>query len=297
MDGNAVLEWLDEGLTNPLFSIAGTEVTLAAIFSFILILLASFGASLFFQRAADRVVAKRFSEQEGSFAALKRLAHYIIMLVGLGIAMEAVGINMNALFTAGAVFAVAIGFAMQNILQNFLSGVILLVERSIKPGDILEVDGALVRVIDMGIRTTVVRTLKDEDLIIPNSIFSQNTVKNYTLKDNVFTTGVTVGVSYDSDMEKVEAVLKKTVDAMSWRMKKTETRVLLQEFGDSSVNFSVFLSMNDPWHHRQRLSELRKAIWFAFKEADIVIAYPQVDVHFDPPGLSAIGSLDKPTVN
>jgi len=92
---------------------------------------------------------------------------------------------------------------MQNVVQNFVAGVILLLERSIKPGDILEVEGLVVKVIDMGIRTTVVRTWKEEELIMPNSIFSQSPVKNYTLRDNEFRLGVVVGVSYDSDMKKV----------------------------------------------------------------------------------------------
>src|SRR4030095_8726722 len=102
------------------------------------------------------------------------------IVVGLTLALHLAGIKLGAVFAAGAVFAVGLGFAMQNIAQNFVSGVILLVERSIEPGDVIEVNTQVVRVHQMGIRATLVRTLDDEDMIVPNSILVQTTVKNYT---------------------------------------------------------------------------------------------------------------------
>jgi small-conductance mechanosensitive channel len=190
---------------------------------------------------------------------------------------------MNALFAAGAVFAVAIGFAMQNVVQNFVSGVILLTERSIKPGDILEVEGIVVKVVDMGIRTTVVRTWREEELIVPNSILSQSIVKNFTLRDQQYRLGAVVGVTYGSDMRKVLQVLQDTAEAMPWRLPEPAPRVLLQDFGSSSVDFGVYLCVDNPWLQRVYLSDLRQGIWFAFKDAGITIAFPQLDVHFDPP--------------
>ncbi|MBT8356442.1 MAG: mechanosensitive ion channel, partial [Deltaproteobacteria bacterium] len=204
------------------------------------------------------------------------------------IGLQTIGINLSALFAAGAVFAIAIGFAMQNVVQNFVAGVILLLERSIKPGDILEVEGTVVKVITMGIRTTVVRTWKEEELIMPNSIFSQSTVKNYTLRDNEFRLGVVVGVSYGSDMKKVIEVLEKTAADLPWRLPEPEPRVLLQEFGNSSVDFGVYINIDEPWSQRIYKADLRKKIWFAFKKANITIAFPQLDVHLDPPVSEAI---------
>ncbi len=107
---------------------------------------------------------------------------------------------------------------MQNVVQNFVAGVILLLERSIKPGDVLEIDGTLVKVMDMGIRTTIARTLVDEELIMPNSKFSQSSVKNYTLQDRIYCLCVVVGVSYDSDMNQVIRVLEKTATEVTWRL-------------------------------------------------------------------------------
>ena len=275
----------------PLFIISGTAVTLVSIIIFILIVIFSIAVSLIVQRGLKKALASKFAKQEGTLAALLRLIHYTVVIVGFGIGLQTIGINLGALFAAGAVFAIAIGFAMQNVVQNFVAGVILLLERSIKPGDILEVEGTVVKVIDMGIRTTVVRTWRDEEMIMPNSIFSQSTVKNYTLRDNEFRLGVIVGVSYGSDMQKVIKVLEETAKNISWRLPDPEPRVLLQEFGNSSVDFGVYVSIDEPWRQRVLMSELRKSIWFAFKETNITIAFPQVDIHLDPPVTEAITHL------
>ena len=268
--------------------ISGTVVTSFSITIFILIIIVSIAFSIVLQRGLKRALTQKFVKKEGALAALLRLLHYTIIIIGFGIGLQTIGINLSALFAAGAVFAIAIGFAMQNVVQNFVSGVILLLERSIKPGDILEVEGTVVKVITMGIRTTVVRTWKEEELIMPNSIFSQSTVKNYTLRDNEFRLGVDVGVSYDSDMKKVIKVLEKTAKDISWRLPEPEPRVLLLEFGNSSVNFGVYINIDEPWMQRTYMSDLRKEIWFAFKEANITIAFPQLDVHLDAPVTEAI---------
>ena len=280
--------YLMKFLTRPLFVLSGTEVTCFSILVFLVILLLTLLASLVLQRLLRRILQRKVTMREGTLAALLRLVHYSVIIVGFGIGLQTVGINLGALFAAGAVFAIAIGFAMQNIVQNFVSGVILLLERSIKPGDIIEVEGTIVKVIEMGIRTTVVRTRRDEELIMPNSIFSQSTVKNYTLRDNEFRLAMVVGVSYDSDMEKVIAVLEKTAHNVSWRLPEPLPRVLLQDFADSSVNFCVYLSVDNPWEQAVYTSDLRKEIWFAFKKAGITIAYPQLDVHFDSPVTEAV---------
>jgi small-conductance mechanosensitive channel len=279
--------------SKPLFTLSGTEVTPLSVIIFILVITFAVALSFVLQRALKKTLAHRFENQKGTLAAILRLVHYTVIIIGFGIGLQTVGINISALFAAGAVFAIAIGFAMQNIVQNFVSGIILLVERTIKPGDILEIEGNVVKVIDMGIRTTIVRTWRDEELIMPNSIFSQSPVKNFTLRDNEFRLGITVGVAYESDMKKVIEVLEKTAHDIPWRLPEPEPRVLLQDFGDSAVIFGVYLNIDDPWKQRVCMSELRKAIWFAFKEAGITIAFNQVDIHFDPPVTEAFTGLKK----
>jgi len=284
---------ISELYSKPLFALSGTDVTLLSVVIFFVVVCFSLFLSFVLQRALKRSLTHRFEKQEGTLAAILRLVHYSTVIIGFGIGLQTVGINISALFAAGAVFAIAIGFAMQNIVQNFVSGIILLIERTIKPGDILEVEGTVVKVVDMGIRTTIVRTWREEELIMPNSIFAQTTVKNYTLRDNEFRLGITVGVSYGSDMKKVIRVLEETARDVPWRRPEPAPRVLLQDFGDSAVIFGVYINVDEPWKQRVFMSELRKAVWFAFEEANITIAFHQVDIHFDPPVTQAFTGLTK----
>jgi potassium efflux system protein len=293
LDFDKIVENVSGLIFKPLFTLSGTEVTLLSLVIFLIVIFFAAALSFVLQRALKRTLAQRFEKQEGTLAAILRLVHYSVIIIGFGIGLQTIGINISALFAAGAVFAIAIGFAMQNIVQNFVSGIILLLERTIKPGDILEVEGNVVKVVDMGIRTTIVRTWREEELIMPNSIFAQATVKNYTMRDNEFRLGVEVGVAYDSDMKKVIEVLEATARDLPWRLAEPEPRVLLQDFGDSAVVYGVYVNVDDPWRQRIYMSELRKAIWFAFIKANITIAFNQVDIHFDPPVTEAFTGLKK----
>jgi len=266
-----------------LFRVGTTKVTPTTLVIALVIILLSFLCSRVFRAGMRRFIQRSGLTPTGEVGAIERLVHYGIVLLGILVAMRTTGIRLDALFAAGAVFAVGFGFAMQNIAQNFVSGVILLFERTIKPGDVIEVGGQIVKVQQMSIRATIVRTLDEEDVIVPNSSLVQSNVKNFTLEDNIYRVRVTVGVSYNSDVPKVKAVLESCARAMDYREKGYEPRVLLLGFGASALEFEASVWMRDPWNHRIAASKLREAIWLAFKEQQISIAFPQVDMHFDPP--------------
>jgi small-conductance mechanosensitive channel len=274
-----------------LFDVAGTPITLATLIALAVILLVTIVISKVLEVATVRAFRLRQVADEGTVGVARRLVHYSVLLIGIGIGLQTVGINLTALFAAGALFAIALGFAMQNIAQNFVSGVILLVERAIKPGDILKVEGRIVKVTRMGIRATIARTLEDEEIIIPNSVLVQTTVKNLTLKDRLHRLRAPVGVLYSSDMAVVMETLQKVAEEIPWRVQHMQPRVFLKEFGNSSVNFEVSLWIDEPWRMQQRASELNKAIWWALKAAGITIAFPQLDVHLDPPVERSLASL------
>jgi small-conductance mechanosensitive channel len=281
----AILDWR-------LFELSGTPITVGSILTAITLVLISLVVSRLVQRLLARTMRSR--QIAGTVPVMQRLVHYTIMLVGIGVAMDTLGIQLGTLFAAGAIFAVGLGFAMQNIAQNFVSGVILLIERTIKPGDILEVEGTVVRVIEMGIRSTLARTRDEEELIIPNAMLVQSTVKNYTLRDSLYRLRAPVGVVYDADMKLVFETLKTTAENLAWRKQMKDPLVLLTEFGDSSVNFEVSVWVDNPWQARQSMSKLHDAIWWALKDAGITIAFPQLDVHFDPPVTDSVRRLGGP---
>jgi small-conductance mechanosensitive channel len=288
------MEWIEQidwdygALDVRLFTLAGTPVTLATLVVFAAIVAATWLVSYLVGKAVMRALRLRGVKDEGTIEVFRRLLHYAILATGLAIGLQTVGINLAALFAAGAFMAIGLGFAMQNIMQNFVSGVILLTERSIKPNDVLQIEGRFVRVQKLGIRATIAKTLDEEEIIVPNSVIVQSTVTNYTLKDSLYRLRCTVGVAYGSDMHQVGETLERAARDVPWRIKDRDPVVLLMGFGNSSVDWEVSVWMDDPWRVRRARSKLNQAIWWSLKEAGITIAFPQLDVHFDSPVIESL---------
>lgn len=276
-----------------LFPIGDQNVTVVTLLLVALMVVAAWIVSRALQRAVGRAFNRRGITDRGTTTAAQRFLHYAVMIIGLVLAIQQVGINLSALFAAGAVFAVAIGFAMQSVAENFLSGVTLLIERHVRNGDMLEVDGREVRVLRMGLRATLVRDRDEVEMVLPNSLLVNAAVKNYTLEDSELRLRVGVGVTYGSDMRRVREVLESVGREIPWRTEEHDPVVLLTEFGDSSVNWELSVWMDEPWRSPRAASEVRERLWWAFKEAGLVIAFPQLDVHFDPPVEDALARLPR----
>ena len=152
-----------------LLHLGASDVTIGTL----VLVLGSLVAALFVsgrvQAWIARSVRAQGAELEGSVAVASRLVHYVVVFAGVGVGLQTAGVDLTSMFTAGAVFAIGIGFAVQNLTQNFVSGVLLLVEGAIRPGDVLRVDGQLVRVSQMNLRATVVPNLDEAEVIVPNS--------------------------------------------------------------------------------------------------------------------------------
>jgi small-conductance mechanosensitive channel len=274
-----------------LLRLHGVSVTVGALIMAAIIVLVGFAVSSGLQRAVSRAWARRATGDTRNLHAVLRLGHYAVMFGALAVALETVGVNLTTLFAAGAIFAIGIGFAMQNVAQNFVSGVILLLERTIRPGDLLEVDGVVVRVIQMGMRATLVRTRFEEEMIVPNTILVQSTIKNFTLHDPLYRIRTALGVAYESDLRVVFATLEHAAAAFTGRETSRPPVVLLTGFGSSSIDFEVSIWTSDPWNERRTLSDLNRDLWWALKDAGVTIAFPQRDVHFDSSFVDAMRLL------
>jgi small-conductance mechanosensitive channel len=270
-----------------LFEVGGTTVTVASVATFVLLVIVTFWVSKVAQSFVGRMLFRGGVREQGTLLLIQRGLHYLVLVAGVAVALQTIGISLATAFAAGAVVAVGVGFAMQNILQNFVSGVILLAERTIKEMDILEVNGRTIRVERIGTRATVARTRNDEQMIIPNSELVQSVVTNYTLEDSFYRVYSQVGVSYSSDMRRVRDVLEAAAADVAGRVLERDPIVVMGEFADSSVVWGVSIWSDDPWAAPLIRSRLNEAIWFALADAGITIAFPQVDVHF-PGGAPAI---------
>jgi small-conductance mechanosensitive channel len=275
-----------------LFRIGNTPISVSTLASVLLVLIATFWISRAARKLVERAMASRGS-RPGVIGGINRLIHYTIIVAGIGVALGTAGINVSALFTTGALFAVGLGFAMQNIAQNFVAGIVLHTERTIRPGDVLEVGDRIVRITDIGIRASVAQTRDGEDIVLPNSMLVQEAVKNYTLRNAQVRIRVPVGVSYGSDMNLVKTTLTEVAHAVgeTWAVENSKPLVVMTGFGNNSVMWEVGIWMDDPWEWRPAISALHEAIWWAFKEKGIIIAFPQLDIHLDAPVVESFERL------
>ncbi len=278
-------------LDRTLFTVSGTEVTLATVLIIaVLFYVASAGA-----RQLGKIAARAMNnggvDDAGTVAMVQRLVQYGVVMLAVAVGLETVGIDLNALFTAGAVFAVGLSFALQAAAQNFISGLILVFERAIRPGDIIEIDGRVARVVAVGVRATHVVTRDGEEILVPNSVMVGNAVKSLTMSDRRYRVRVRVGFVYSADVDKTRAVLEDVIAGMPWRDPDLPIRVLCDDFGASSVDWDISAWTHDPWETPSMASELREAVWRRAKVEGLVIAFPQLDIHVDPPVQDALDKL------
>lgn len=231
----------------------------------------------------ERTLRKSLALREpdiGSKTPTERFARYAILFVGIMVILAYLGVNTRSIETFGAVLGVGIGFGLQNITQNFISGIILLAEKPIKRGDIVVLEnGTNGRVLDIRARSTYVLTRDDIVIVVPNSDFITKQVTNESYSGEKIRYTVNVGISYGSDLEKVRQVLLDVANTHPHVLKTPPSIVLLQEFANSSINFSLMVWISELWFHQTILSDIRFDIAKKFKEQKITIPFPQMDLH------------------
>ncbi|GJQ58939.1 MAG: hypothetical protein SCALA701_17400 [Candidatus Scalindua sp.] len=266
-----------------LFILDDRPITVSKVIVALVVLLMGFFVSRYFSRLLGRQVLPRLHVPEAAAAPFQALTFYILILFFTFFALRLVNVPLTVFTVLGGAFAIGVGFGSQNVINNFISGLILFAERPIKVGDLVEVDGLYGIVEHIGARSTRVRSSQNTHIIVPNSSFLQNNVLNWTLSDNLIRTSIKVGVVYGSPTRDVERLIRKAVVEHEKILKIPEPIVLFTDFGNSSLDFEAFIwikvkTMLDRWRIE---SDIRYQIDNFFRDAGIVIAFPQRDVHLD----------------
>ncbi|CAN5663622.1 mechanosensitive ion channel [soil metagenome] len=267
------------GFDTPLFFLGGSAVTIASLVSFVFFLVLALGASSLLRRAMSRIYRGRGVE-EGVQYALNRLLHYAVLLIGAFLALDNLGISITALAGLGAILAIGIGFGLQNIAQNFVSGLILLLERPVKKGDFVEVGSTRGVVRSIQARATIVTTLDNIDIIVPNGEFITESVINQTFGSRILRIRIEVGVAYGSDTELVRRTLEAVAREHPVVLDDPPPLVHFADFGDSSLDFVLLAWIADPIRQARIASDLRFGIDAAFRAANIEIPFPQRDLNW-----------------
>jgi len=276
------VEEIREVLGTQVLTLGVTSYTLGQLLTVVVIAL----LGLFLLVRSSRFLRRKLSARHvnADFVQMITRAYLIVgfMILGL-VALDFLGIPLGAFaFVSGAV-AIGVGFGAQNIINNFISGWILMWERPIRIGDFLELGDVRGTVESINTRSTCIRRVDGVHLLVPNSNLLENTLVNWTLIDRLVRTSVRVGVAYGSDVKLVTQLLSQSAQEHAEVLKSPEYSVIFDEFGDNSLNFelNVWVSATAERGLRVIRSDLRYRIDELFRANDVVIAFPQRDVHVD----------------
>jgi small-conductance mechanosensitive channel len=258
----------------PLFTIGKLPLTPLFLIKCTVFLIALSLFSRLFQNFLAREVLTHTSMDRGHQYAFVRVSGYVIFALGLVIGLDTTGLNLSSLVVVGGALGVGIGFGLQNIVANFVAGIVILWEGPIKLGDFVDIGNTHGEVIRIGARGTWVRTFDNEVIIVPNSEFINSRVANWTANDRTVRFTVPVGVSYGSDLDTVRAVLLDIAKRSEHVLEDPAPAVLVTGFGDNSVNVSLRVSTTTMIDRADMLkSDLFIEIFRVFREKKIVLSF------------------------
>lgn len=261
----------------------------------LLLLLILTASLLFFIRLVTILFRHYILSQTGASQGLQdiltTIIQYLLSFLSVIILWQIWGFDVSSLALIVSVLGVGIGFGLQNIANNFISGLILTIERPIQIGDLIKVGDLLGKVKKIGSRSTVIQTLDKVSIIVPNSHFLENDVINWNYEDPVSRLRIPIGVAYGSNLKKVRLALLEAVKKQSDVRLVPRPQVWFEGFGDSSLNFEVLVWISDPEKQFQIKSELNYYIAASLSHYEIEIPFPQRNLHFHSPQLQQMLEL------
>lgn len=252
------------------------DLALAAVYVFITVVAVRTVPSVL-----EAILRQRDTITPGTRLAFATLARYSIVLLGVSLIAGNIGFNWGRIQWLVAALGVGIGFGLQEIVANFISGLIILVERPIRVGDLVTVGDTSGTVSRLQIRATTVTNFNRQELLVPNKEFITGRVLNWSLSDEVLRLKIMVGVAYGSEMRKALALVREAVEEHPLVLEDPEPLITFDEFGDNSLNITARCFISAPRKRRETLSDINLAVNEKLKAADITIAFPQRDVHLD----------------
>ena len=267
------------GLLSVQATIGSQQITIGLVMLALAALGVSYLASWMLQTLLTENVLARRHVDIGVSTAVSRLLHYALVSVGFVLALVVLGVDLTKMTLLVSALGVGIGFGLQTIVNNFVCGLILLLERPLRVGDTIELDGQLAKIAKIGLRSTTVRTGDQADMIVPNAELITDRVTNWTLTNRQARSVIPVGVAYGSDIALVMQTLKECALAHPGVLQRPEPQVVFRSFGDSSLDFELDAWVADLDTRGQVASDLRQDIDRRFRQAGIVMPFPQRDLH------------------
>ena len=256
----------------------GIQITIGSILAGLSVLIIFYFVAGSARRYLVRIFLPHTNISSTLADALSKLVAYIIVFIGLLVALTSMGINLTSMTLIVSGLSVGLGFGMQQVVSNFMSGFILMFEEAIGPGDTVVIDDETGIVQHVGMRSIIIKTRDNVELVIPNARFMTDTVTNMTRSDNIVRIRISVGVSYNSDPHEVQRALLEAAQHPRVLSEPAPT-VQFVDFGNSSLNFDLLVWSDDYFRIQVLASEIRYQIWDSLQAHGIEIPFPQRDLH------------------
>lgn len=279
-----IVEFLDDSVLHKVIDVLIYKIKVSEHFSINLVgifaIIFTFYVTKRILRIVTRVISDRLSDEyRVKFKSLFTFGKYFIYALIFFSVCQSIGVNTTPLLTASAALLVGVGLALQTLFQDILSGIFILVDKTLKVGDIIEIEDEVAKVEEIKLRTTRAVTIENKVMIIPNHKYLTNNLYNWTQNDQVVRNSISVGVAYGSDTHLVRNLLIKAVLAHPNVLSIPEPLVFFDNFGDSALEFKVVFGVNRSIEAHKYRSDIRFDIDRLFREHQVEIPFPQRVVH------------------
>lgn len=275
-----IFQWVHAAIDQPLLELGGSRLTALVLLQFVMLVALVFLAENLLRRMLTQRILSRTHLDEGMRFAVARIVGYLFICVGFYVALKLVGIDLSSLAVLAGAVGVGLGFGLQNIVSNFISGLIILAERPIAIGDRVEVNGVQGQVTQIKLRSTIVVTNDNISVIVPNSSFISDVVVNWSHGDSKVRFNLPFGVAYGSDVELMRRVIVDVAKQHPKVLVDPPPQVYFIGFGDSSLDFELGVwTIEMARRPKPFRSDLYFAIEKTLREHDIEIPFPQRDLH------------------
>jgi len=272
----SIFSGIQELLGKPIFENDQVHITTGTLLAIIIALII---ITFLLKLVRKLVTTKLPDEDKNKFESIFGFLKYLLYILGVVTILHSSGVNLTVLLTASAALFVGLGFALQYLFQDIISGILIILDQSLHVGDIIEVEGKVGKVFEIRLRTTRALTRDDKVIVIPNHKFLTDSIYNYTQNHKTTRETIRIGVAYGSDVKLVSQILEEVADIQKGVLKNPKPFVLFEDFGDSALKFSLNFFITDSFTDPKIKSAIRYKIDQRFRENGISIPFPQREVH------------------
>lgn len=274
-----VMARIAQVLVTPFFTAGSTRISIVTLLLAIPMIFLSNWVARLARLFVDKLILRRLVMEEDIRFTVSNLIRYGVLVLALIVGLSIIGINLSALAVLLGVIGIGLGFGLQSVVANYVAGLVIFLERPLKEGDRIQVEGVEGDVVQIKLRSTVINTLTNETIIVPNSQLVGNSIHNYSYRDKRVVIVNRVQVAYSTDLDQAQEVLLEVAARNPYALAEKKAAVRVAGFQDSGIQLELWTWISQATSKLDGLSWTNLEIWRAFRKQGLVIPFPQVDLH------------------